>query len=252
MKIAKHDLIAALRLRYDHYSATSVFDTAVARAGLADQADYDAQQVDQFLVALRRVGDRLVNVENRIASLLGTTPAADSGATPETRSDARSGANDGVKSDAKANAKVDTKSDAKVDTKADAKSDAKADAKPDMKSDTKAEAKADGKADAKADVKAADAKVIETTISLAGVPAGDGEQILVCGASALLGEWNPENAPAMKRDGDTWLAIVKVPPDIDLAFKFLRRTPDGKVIWEGGDDRKLVAKPRIDATWRSA
>src|SRR5205085_12635214 len=124
--------------------------------------------------------------------------------------------------------------------------------KPEPKIDPKPEAKkADVKPEAKPETKP-DAKVVETTIALAGVPAADGEQILVCGASALLGDWNPENAPAMKRDGETWLATVKVPPDIDLAFKFLRRTADGKVIWEGGDDRKLVAKPRIDATWRSA
>ena len=217
MKIAKQDLIAALRLRYDHYSAQSVFETAIAKAGLPDQDVYDAHQIATFRETLRRVADRLTNVEARIDSLLEAAPAAPA---PEPEK------------------KVEKAEKAE---KPEKKDDKKAE-KPEKPEDKKAEKKADTKPEA---------KVVETTIALAGLQAGDGEQVLVCGGSAVLGDWNPEKAPAMKRDGDTWLATVKVPADIDVAFKFLRRTADGKVIWETGDDRKLVAKPRIEATWRT-
>jgi len=36
----------------------------------------------------------------------------------------------------------------------------------------------------------------------------------------------------------------------EIAFKFLRRSADGDVIWEGGENRNLSAEPRIDATWQ--
>ena len=37
MKLAKHDLVAALRLRYDHYSSTSIVEATLERAGMRDQ-----------------------------------------------------------------------------------------------------------------------------------------------------------------------------------------------------------------------
>ena len=45
MKLAKHDLLAALRLRYDHYSTGSIFEAALNRAGLPDQDEYDAKAI---------------------------------------------------------------------------------------------------------------------------------------------------------------------------------------------------------------
>src|SRR5689334_15771813 len=106
MKLAKHDLIAALRLRYDHYSATSVFENALAKAGLPDQAEYEAPQVEQFRAALRRVADRLTNVEARIDSLLEAAPQAKS-------------------EPPKAETKPEPKPEPKTEKKAEAKSDAK-------------------------------------------------------------------------------------------------------------------------------
>lgn len=92
----------------------------------------------------------------------------------------------------------------------------------------------------------------ETTVVLTGVKLGENDQVLICGALADLGEWDPERARPMSRKGDEWLTTVKVPADAKVAFKFLRRTSKGEVIWEDGDDRMLVAKPRIEATWRNA
>ncbi len=193
MKLAKQDLVAALRLRYDHYSADAIFTAAIERANLPDLQEYDANQVAAFRVALDKVGDRLANVHTRIDSLL-SAPAV---ATPSPTVTAR----------------------------------------PEPKPEPKPEAKPDN---------------VETTIALAGVDAREGEQVLICGGYAELGDWDPARARPMRKEGDRWLTTVRVPTGIDVPFKFLRRAPDGTVTWEVGDDRHLVAKPRVEATWRAA
>ena len=61
-RVAPEDLKAALRLRYDFYSAASMFDAALARAGLAELPAYDHAQVRAFRAALASLGDRLTAV----------------------------------------------------------------------------------------------------------------------------------------------------------------------------------------------
>ena len=192
MKLEKSDLLAALRLRYDHYSATSIFEATLARANLPDQETYDERQIDAFRTALVRVGDRLQNVEVRIAALLAeSAPAKPEPAKPEPAEPSAPGIHE-----------------------------------------------------------VAATPPIETTITLAGIDIEDGEQLRVCGETDVLGDWNPEKAPAMKREGAYFLATVRVPPGTDVPFKFLRKTADGAVIWEDGENRQLTPKPRIEATWR--
>ena len=185
MKLEKSDLLAALRLRYAHYSATSIFEATLSRANLPDQETYDGTQIAAFRTALARVGDRLQNVEARIAALLAEP------VKPEPAKPIAPGIHE-------------------------------VPATP----------------------------PIETTITLAGIEIDDGEQVRVCGETDVLGDWNPEKAPAMKREGAYFLATVRVPPGTDVPFKFLRKTADGAVIWEDGENRQLTPKPRIEATWR--
>ncbi len=86
---------------------------------------------------------------------------------------------------------------------------------------------------------------------LTGVAAlAAGEQVLVCGGLPALGDWDPTNATAMVADGDHWRITLVVPAGADVAFKFLRRAADGTMTWEAGQNRPLVAAPRVDATWR--
>src|SRR6185437_12029098 len=68
-------LVAALRLRFDHYSATTMFDAARDRAALADKPAYDAAEVTAFRTALEAVADRLDRVNARLESLLAAPPA---------------------------------------------------------------------------------------------------------------------------------------------------------------------------------
>jgi Starch binding domain len=193
MKLAKEDLLAALRLRYDHYSAQSIFETTIARAPLPDQAEYDAVQLTLFRATLTRVGDRLDRVDARIDSLLAApAPVA---AAPEP---------------------------------------AKPVLAPGIHETT------DGP------------KPVETTITLTGIDAKEGDQLLVCGGFAALGNWDPDHAAAMKRDGMHWRVTITIPPKVDAQFKFLHRAADGTVLWEDGHNRELVATPRIDATWQRA
>ena len=187
MKLAKHDLLAALRLRYDHYSAQSIFEATLERAGLPDQDDYDAAQVTAFRTALARVGDRLANVNARLDVLAEGTPPVMTEVTPDL-----------------------------------APGIYQVEATPH----------------------------VETTITLAGIDVRDGDEVLVCGGLPELGDWNPEKAPTMTREGAYWATKLAVPAGTDVPFKFLCRTADGDVIWENGENRQLVPKPRIEATWR--
>ncbi len=91
----------------------------------------------------------------------------------------------------------------------------------------------------------------EATIVLSGVDVADGEQLLVCGASPELGDWEPARARPMVRHADQWRASVKLANDDEVAFKFLRRTDDGDVTWEPGGNRVVRGTERVDAMWRS-
>lgn len=190
--MTKDDLLAALRLRYDHYSAQSIFEATLAHAKLPDQDVYNDAQLATFRATLARVGDRLERVNARIDSLLAAPAPAPVVEAPPPKPVLVPGIHE----------------------------------------------TSDGP------------KPIETTITLTGVDAEDGDQILVCGGFAALGNWDPEKGAAMKRDGMHWRVTITVPVKTDAQFKFLHRTADGTVIWEDGENRDLVAAPRIDATWR--
>lgn len=200
MSIAKDEVIAALRIRYDYYSAETIFDLARERANLPEGASFDASQLAAFRAALAKVGDRIEQVDARLATL---SPSTDAPAP-----------------------------------KPEPKVEAKPDAKPSKKKDAKPEA-----------VKPAAAST-ETVISLKGVELADGDQLFVCGGSPELGDWDPARARALVKIGEQWSTTVNVSPDADVAYKFLRKTADGELVWEDGENRSLVANEKNDATWR--
>lgn len=213
MTVSKDELIEALRLRYDHYSAETILSAARERAQIADKQSYDAGDVRSLRTALTSVGDRLDRVLAQFDSLISDAPAA---------------------------APTKKEKEQKAEQKAEPKPEPKAEAKPEPKAEAKADAK---KADAKAEQ-------IETTIVLTGVKAEDGDQVFVCGGFPELGEWNAEKARKMERKGDEWTTTFKVASNAEIAFKFFRRTADGKTVWEAGENRTAPAKARLDATWR--
>jgi ribosomal protein L12E/L44/L45/RPP1/RPP2 len=201
MTVSKDELIEALRLRYDHYSAENVLSAARERAQIADKQSYDAGDVRSLRTALTSVGDRLDKVLAHIDSLISNAPAAPAAAAAPAPAPTK---------------KEKEKEKDKEQPKAEAK-------KPEQ---------------------------IETTIVLTGVKTEEGDQVFVCGGFPELGEWNADKARKMERKGDEWTTTLKVASDAEIAFKFLRRTADGKTVWEDGENRTAPAKARLDATWR--
>jgi hypothetical protein len=223
--IAKAQLIDALRLRYDHYSAEAVFDIARQRVEIEDKAEYSVKEAKSLRAAIELSGDRVGSALAAIDSLLDAAPAA------------------AEKAEAPKQAKAEKTDKAQAAKPEPAKPEP---AKPE-KSDKTEAAKAD-KSD-KTQVAKSDAKPQVVEVVLTGVLVADGEQVLMCGAFDELGDWDPEKARPLIKKGDAWLTTVKLQPDTKVAFKFLRRTADGKVTWESGDDRYLTA-PRVEASWR--
>ena len=87
-----------------------------------------------------------------------------------------------------------------------------------------------------------------TRIILSGVELADGERIYVCGDRPELGSWDPDRARPLTREGDAWSTSVEQGGG---EFKFLRRSADGKVIWEGGENRELGTALQIETRWQS-
>lgn len=234
MTIAKAQLIDALRLRYDHYSAEAVFDIARERVEIEDKSEYSVKEAKSLRAAIELSGDRVGSALAAIDALLGGAPDK---AEPTAKAEAPPPKAEAAapKADAAPQkpAKTD-KSDKAEAAKADRSDKAEA-AKPD-KSDKTQAAKSDGKPQ-------------DVEVVLTGVQVADGEQVLMCGAFDELGDWDPAKARPLVKKGDAWLTTVKLQPDTKVAFKFLRRTADGKITWESGDDRHLTA-PRLEATWR--
>jgi hypothetical protein len=239
MKVAKTDLVRALQLRYDHYSARGVFESACAKAGLDDeQSHFDRAQIAAFRTALARVGDRLQRVDERLDDLLGEgAPAQAPQATalptepakPEREPERAAQAPQATTAPPPAEAKP---AEAKAERKLEAK---KAEAKP---------AEPKPKADAKPEPKT-------TRIVLKDFDLAKGEQLLVCGDLPALGNWDPERARPMAKDGDVYATTIELSNGDAGAFKFLRRTADGTFKWEGGENRDLEPVAKIEASWQS-
>lgn len=212
MVLAKHELIEALRLRYDHYSAQSVFELARERANLADKAAYEGAELRAWRDGLAAVGDRVGRVLDHLDALLAndTHAAVKPAATHEPA----------VKHEPTAKHEPAVKHDA-------VKHEPAAKHEPAVKPAT-----------------------IETTIVLTGVELADGEQVLVCGDTTALGDWDPAHARLLDRAGSAWTTVVTIATTAPLSFKFLRRGADGQITWEAGDNRSLPAAPRVEAMWR--
>ncbi len=241
--LSKDDLIAALRLRFDHHSAEALFDAARARAGLGEQSGFQPGEVAQLRTELRRLGDRLDRVEARFDELLGTPPAPAAGVrvtSLETTTAADvAPAHEAPTPTQAIDALVDhaalaaTAIDETVSQAADGFV-ARAPAPP----------AAPGIAIAETP------PVVATTVVLSGVVAERGDTVLMCGGLPELGDWEPEHALAMTAAKKTWSATLHLATGAEIEFKFLRRGADGELVWESGGNRTLEPSPRIEVAWR--
>ncbi|CAN5903900.1 hypothetical protein BH11MYX3_BH11MYX3_21510 [soil metagenome] len=215
MTVDKDALVAALRLRYDYFSAESVFEIVRQRAGLDNKASLDAAELAAFRAALVAHGDRTDRVVAQVDELLGGAPAA----APAPAEPAKPAA--------------EPAKPAKGGKGKEPEAARPAEAAP-----------------AKAAEPAPVAGSIATTISLKGLEVAVGEQVMMCGGLSELGDWDPEKARPLTREGELWSTTIKLAPDAEVSFKFLRRDAEGKVVWETGDNRSVTAAKPLDATWR--
>ncbi|KAI9511955.1 glycoside hydrolase family 13 protein [Russula earlei] len=66
-----------------------------------------------------------------------------------------------------------------------------------------------------------------------------GENILVVGSLPELGNWDPSNAiPLDPAHFPVWGATVYLPPSTKFEYKFIRKEPNGKIVWESGASRE--------------
>ncbi len=239
--------MAALSLRYDHYSSQSMFEAACKRANLGDLEHYTASDVAAFRAALATLGDRLQRVDDRLDSLLGERPAQAPQATAPMPAPASADSTPPAASSLPAQAPQATMPmPATETTKPEA-------AKPLTETSKAPEPAKPAQVTRQAPqaatpLAAPSTEAAETRIVLSGVELAGGDALFVCGDSSSLGNWDPERARPMMRDGDDWIAVV---PRGEGSFKFLRRTEDGDVTWESGENRELGAAVQIETSWQS-
>ncbi|GAA4833839.1 CBM20 domain-containing protein [Kitasatospora terrestris] len=84
-----------------------------------------------------------------------------------------------------------------------------------------------------------------------------GQNVYVVGDIAELGGWNPAKAVALGTDTGsypTWTGSIPLPPNTAVQYKYLKKNPDGTLVWEGGPNRGMVTPSggllAINDTWK--
>ncbi|MEH1013979.1 carbohydrate-binding module family 20 domain-containing protein [Micromonospora sp. CPCC 206060] len=68
-----------------------------------------------------------------------------------------------------------------------------------------------------------------------------GQNVYVVGNLAALGGWNPANGIALSSaDYPVWRATVNLPPNTAIAYKYVKKNPDGSFTWESGGNRTFT------------
>ncbi|MBK9035498.1 MAG: hypothetical protein IPL61_30280 [Myxococcales bacterium] len=258
-RVDRDVILAALRLRYDYYSAENVLAAALDRAGLAGVTGFDGAQLGQLRGALERVGDRLDRVLAELDALGAVAPTPTRAPAAVVDAAPVAAVVDAAPVVAAAPAAVVAAAPAAEPAVAPAAeaavaSAAEAAVAPAASVAAAASVTAAASVAPAAPVTAAPAAeaAVAVTIAITGVEVADGAEVLVCGSAPALGAWDPDKAARMELAGDTWTTTIAVAPEAELAFKFLHRGPDGDVVWEAGGNRVAPARGRIDATWRAA
>jgi hypothetical protein len=77
-----------------------------------------------------------------------------------------------------------------------------------------------------------------------------GDKVLVVGNLPALGSWQLPNALLLKTSSQEfpmWSVDVKLEPGAMLKFKFVMQGSDGRVTWEGGDNRNVLVPASASA-----
>lgn len=81
------------------------------------------------------------------------------------------------------------------------------------------------------------------TLTLYAMGIGEGESLAVCGNVPLLGSWQPAEAPLLQQVEPNLWSLTLDASLLDAAaleFKFIKKDKEGAVLWEEGENRRLV------------
>ncbi|MES9520664.1 CBM20 domain-containing protein [Streptomyces capoamus] len=84
-----------------------------------------------------------------------------------------------------------------------------------------------------------------------------GQNLYVTGDLPDLGSWDPAKAVPLTTGSATyplWSGAHQLPPNITVQYKYLKKNPDGTVIWENGDNRTVFTSSAgtltVNDNWR--
>ncbi|MEV6925082.1 carbohydrate-binding module family 20 domain-containing protein [Dactylosporangium sp. NPDC051485] len=81
-----------------------------------------------------------------------------------------------------------------------------------------------------------------------------GQNVFVVGSIPALGSWNTGSAIALSpANYPIWSATLTLPANTSVEYKFIKKNPDGSVIWESGANRTLstgTSAQTVNATWK--
>ncbi|MBC9006103.1 carbohydrate-binding module family 20 domain-containing protein, partial [Micromonospora aurantiaca (nom. illeg.)] len=82
-----------------------------------------------------------------------------------------------------------------------------------------------------------------------------GQNVFVVGNVPALGGWNPSAAVALSPAAyPVWRATVDLPANTAVEYKYVKKNPDGTVIWESGANRTFTTPAggtrAVSDTWR--
>ncbi|KAF8650166.1 hypothetical protein AX16_005400 [Volvariella volvacea WC 439] len=82
-----------------------------------------------------------------------------------------------------------------------------------------------------------------------------GENIFIVGSIPQLGKWKDDEAIALLPDSyPTWIAMTFLPAGTEFQYKYIRKRPDGTVVWESGSNRDAFIPSTgtltLSSTWK--
>ncbi|RZS87232.1 alpha-amylase [Motilibacter rhizosphaerae] len=77
-----------------------------------------------------------------------------------------------------------------------------------------------------------------------------GQGVYVVGSIPALGSWDPSRAVALSSAAyPTWRATVTLPGGTSFEYKYVKKNPDGSVVWESGSNRTQTTPASGSASW---
>ncbi|CUW32209.1 MULTISPECIES: CBM20 domain-containing protein [Streptomyces] len=86
----------------------------------------------------------------------------------------------------------------------------------------------------------------DTSVAFRVQATTEGETLLVSGSAPQLGAWDPAKAVPLGTTASSspqWTGSVQLPVGITVQYKYIKRSPAGRVTWESTPNRTLTVSP---------